>query len=40
MTSILQLIIDANCEPIESIKYEGIWGEIDSANDLDIYEKK
>lgn len=38
MTGTLQLLIEAASVPIRAIPYDGVWGEIDLANDLDVYE--
>ena len=37
MTSMLQLIIKSGKLPIKGINYEGVWGEIDSQDDIQIY---
>ena len=39
MTSLLQLIIDENEMSIEAIPYIGKWGEVDTIEDLAIYQK-
>jgi len=39
MTSILQMIISDKTTPVTAIKYEGVWGEIDSEGDLIVAEK-
>jgi hypothetical protein len=38
MTGTLQLLIDANRIVIEAVSYEGKWGEVDLADDIDVYE--
>ncbi len=38
MTGTLQMVIKARRIPVAAVPYTGIWGEIDSADDLDIYE--
>jgi len=40
MTGTLQLLIEAARVPIKSIPYDGIWGEIDLEDDLDVYENQ
>jgi len=40
MTGTLQLLIDANRIQIKAIPYDGIWGEIDFTDDLDVYENQ
>ncbi|MFT0531207.1 phosphocholine cytidylyltransferase family protein [Castellaniella hirudinis] len=37
MTGTLQAIIQAGRLPIEAIPYQGVWGEVDSATDLEAY---
>lgn len=37
MTSMLQKIIEENSIPIKGISFQGVWGEVDSAEDLEIY---
>jgi choline kinase len=39
MTGTLQMVIDAHRIPIEVIPYQGMWGEVDSEADLNVYEK-
>jgi L-glutamine-phosphate cytidylyltransferase len=39
MTGTLQEVINARSISIAAIRYEGKWGEIDSSQDLDCYEK-
>jgi len=39
MTGALQKVIDANNLSISAIPYYGEWGEIDSAQDLSVYQK-
>jgi choline kinase len=39
MTGTLQMVIDAGRIPISALSYFGEWGEVDSAEDLDHYEK-
>ena len=39
MTGMLDIIIKARILNIGTVCYKGIWGEIDSASDLEIYEK-
>ncbi len=39
MTGILQMVIDSCRQPILAIPYLGVWGEIDSAEDLKIYSQ-
>ena len=39
MTGTLQRVIDANNLSISAIPYYGEWGEIDSAQDLSVYQK-
>ncbi len=39
MTGTLQRVIEAGCIAIEAIPYELAWGEIDSAEDLMVYQK-
>lgn len=38
MTRLLQYIIQAGEIPVHAIAYEDPWGEIDNANDLDVFE--
>lgn len=38
MTGTLQKVINAGQIPIHALQYEGNWGEIDSFNDLRLYE--
>jgi choline kinase len=40
MTGTLQLLINAKRIQIKAIPYEGAWGEIDLAVDLDVYENR
>jgi choline kinase len=40
MTGTLQLLIDAKRIQIKAIPYQGTWGEIDLADDLDVYENR
>jgi len=40
MTSLLNQAISQGCAQIKAVRYEGTWGEIDSASDLEYYEKK
>lgn len=40
MTGTLQLLIDAKCIQIKAVPYQGVWGEIDSADDLTVYENR
>ena len=40
MTGTLQLLIEAARVPIKAIPYDGIWGEIDLADDLAVYENQ
>jgi hypothetical protein len=37
MTETLQQVIDAGKVPVYAIPYTGVWGELDSSSDLDIY---
>jgi choline kinase len=39
MTHLLQEILNSRLMPISAVPYEGIWGEIDSKLDLEIYRK-
>ena len=39
MTELLQNLIDSGLN-ISAISYEGNWGEVDSAFDLKLYNKK
>lgn len=38
MTNTLQRVIDAGRVPIEAIAYNGEWGEVDSSEDLSVYQ--
>ncbi len=38
MTRTLQKLIEKNCILIQSVAYVGDWGEVDSLNDLNLYE--
>jgi choline kinase len=38
MTNTLQQVIDAGRVPIHSVAYTGAWGEVDSAEDLFLYQ--
>lgn len=40
MTETLQMVIDSGRLPVYGIPYFGIWGEIDSAEDLDLYQNR
>ena len=40
MTGTLQLLIEARRVPIKAIPYNGVWGEIDLVDDLDVYENQ
>jgi L-glutamine-phosphate cytidylyltransferase len=40
MTGILQKIIDAGRVPVSAVRYDGYWGEIDSPEDLTLYEAR
>ena len=39
MTSLLQVFIKEHKALIKGVPYPGIWGEVDSAKDLQLYEK-
>ena len=39
MTGTLQKIIERGAVAIEAIPYELVWGEVDSADDLDVYQE-
>ncbi|TDV47445.1 MULTISPECIES: phosphocholine cytidylyltransferase family protein [Pseudomonas] len=38
MTNTLQRVIDAGRVPIEAVAYTGEWGEVDSSEDLSVYQ--
>ena len=38
MTNTLQRVIDAGRVPIEAVAYAGEWGEVDSSDDLSLYQ--
>lgn len=38
MTGMLQKIIDSGCMPVQTVEYQGEWGEVDSESDLKVYE--
>lgn len=38
MTGMLQKVIDAQRIPVSCIPYNAVWGEVDSASDLRVYE--
>lgn len=38
MTNTLQQVIDAGRVPIQAVAYSGEWGEVDSAEDLFLYQ--
>jgi choline kinase len=40
MTGILQEVVEANRVPIDAIAYKGIWGEVDTPEDLSLYSSK
>ncbi|MDC0999381.1 phosphocholine cytidylyltransferase family protein, partial [Alphaproteobacteria bacterium] len=40
MTNLLQKVIDAKRIKINAVKYNGEWGEVDTANDLELYTSK
>ncbi|QLQ25741.1 MAG: phosphocholine cytidylyltransferase family protein [Dechloromonas sp.] len=40
MTGTLQMVIEADCIQILAVPYEGVWGEIDLADDLAVYEHR
>lgn len=39
MTGTLQKVIEAGRVPVAAVAYEGGWGEVDSIEDINIYEK-
>lgn len=40
MTGMLQRLIVGQGVPIKALAYEDLWGEVDSAEDLAVYESK
>jgi choline kinase len=40
MTGALQKVIDAGRMPVYAVRYDGSWGEIDTPDDLIIYEAR
>lgn len=39
MTSMLQKVIESAKVSITAVPYDGEWGEVDSPNDLKLYQK-
>ena len=39
MTGILQKIVEGGKLNIKAVAYDGIWGEVDSPNDIKFYNK-
>lgn len=39
MTGTIQHVIEAGRVPVRALPYIGVWGEVDAATDLDLYEK-
>lgn len=39
MTTTLQQVLSAGRVPIEAVPYQGEWGEVDSEEDLDLYQR-
>jgi L-glutamine-phosphate cytidylyltransferase len=37
-TALVQLWIDADLGEVQAVGYEGVWGEVDSIDDLSVYE--